>query len=305
MADPLERLTNLLALLLDAREPLTLERIANELEGAYPVELASRRGAFERDKALLRSEGIPIETTVLANGATGYRIRRSDYELADLALTDDERAALQVAVATIRLGTSWGQEALWKLGDASSTPEPAQPVTLGALPNLPLLFDAQVSRSPATFRYRNEERTLDPYGLITRDGRWYVSGHDHARGELRTFRVDRIEGTVSVGSPSSFVVPDDFDAAMVLPDPKVIGEGETVLARVHVDRLRASMVEREVGEAAVLERQGDGAIVVEVPVTNGDAFRSWLVGLLDHAQVMAPVRLRDEVVAWLEEMAAP
>ena len=65
MSDPLERLTNLLALLLHTREPLTLDQIANALAGQYPEEPAARRGAFERDKVVLRSEGIPVEQTVL------------------------------------------------------------------------------------------------------------------------------------------------------------------------------------------------------------------------------------------------
>ncbi|MGE0878117.1 MAG: helix-turn-helix transcriptional regulator [Acidimicrobiia bacterium] len=309
MADPLERLTNLVALLLDAREPLTLEQIANELDGAYPAEHTARRGAFERDKALLRGEGIPIETAVLAGGTTGYRIRRSDYELPDLGLSDDERAALNLAVSAIRLGTSWGQEALWKLGEGrsgdSGDSADVPTTTLASSPLLPALFDAQLSRSPVTFRYRGEERTLDPYGLLTRDGRWYVSGHDHARGELRTFRVDRIESDVRVGDHGSFSVPDGFDAAKHVPDdPKVIGGGDVITATVRVDRLRAGTVERELGESAVRERHDDGSVSFAVAVSNHDAFRSWLVALLDHAEVVAPQELRAEFVAWLRQVVA-
>ena len=97
MADPLERLTNLLALLLETREPLTLERIAHELADQYPDGEAARRGAFERDKTVLRELGITIEQEVLGGdqaGRTAYRIDRRRYELADLALTDDERRQL-------------------------------------------------------------------------------------------------------------------------------------------------------------------------------------------------------------------
>ena len=36
MADRVERLTNLLALLLETRRPLTLHEIASELGGQYP-----------------------------------------------------------------------------------------------------------------------------------------------------------------------------------------------------------------------------------------------------------------------------
>src|SRR6188768_3169951 len=102
--ESLERVTNLLALLLEARAPLTLEQIADALADQYPTSERSRRAAFERDKALLRGEGIPIDTEVLGGeraGQTAYRIDRDRYEL-DLQLADDERRALQVALAAVR-----------------------------------------------------------------------------------------------------------------------------------------------------------------------------------------------------------
>ena len=59
MADRLERLTNLIAVLLDTRRPLTLEEIVDRVPG-YPEERESYRRQFERDKATLREIGVPI-----------------------------------------------------------------------------------------------------------------------------------------------------------------------------------------------------------------------------------------------------
>ena len=103
--DRVERLTNLLALLLETSRPLTLVQIASELAGQYPDKEATRRAAFERDKAALRSIGVPIESTVLTGqqaGVGAYWIDRDRYELSDLELDPDESRALQVAVAAIR-----------------------------------------------------------------------------------------------------------------------------------------------------------------------------------------------------------
>src|SRR6185295_7355800 len=105
MVDQLERTTNLLALLLETRVPLTLDNIVNQLAGQYPTGQTALRGAFERDKGLLRDIGVPIETEVLRGssaGQTGYRVDRDRYELRDLDLTEDERRALQIAVAAAR-----------------------------------------------------------------------------------------------------------------------------------------------------------------------------------------------------------
>jgi proteasome accessory factor B len=302
MSDPLERLTNLVALLLHTREPLTLEQIAHSLSGQYPEEPAARRGAFERDKVVLRSEGIPVEQTVLRGdkaGATGYWIDRAAYEL-DLQLTPEERHALQLAVATVHLGVAWGEEAMWKLGGDGDDDTGALAASLPSLPALPVLFEANSRRAPVTFGYRGETRTLDPYGILARDGFWYVMGRDHRSGEQRTFRVDRMEGEPAIGAPGSFVVPDGFDPERAVPDdPKRLGEGSDE-ALVRIDALRAPALVRELGEASVQETMPDGSVVVRVPCVNLWAFRSWILGLLEHGEVIGPPAVRAEVVGWLE-----
>jgi predicted DNA-binding transcriptional regulator YafY len=307
MTDPLERRVNLLALLLETSEPLSLEQITDELRGQYPAGEAARRGAFERDKSELRQLGVPIEQVVLTGdrgGATGYWVDRDAYELPDLGLTPDERQALQLAVAAVRLGNEPGGLALLKLGvddDGEAVPLVA---ALPSVPELTTLFDANAKRATVQFTYRGRNRVVDPYGLLTRDGFWYVVGREHEADQRKTFRVDRIEGVVAVGQPDAFTVPPGFDpASSVAEDPKQIGEGEPATALVAVGARRAASVVREVGDEAVVERRGDGSVVVRVPCTNLAAFRSWVLGLLDHAEVLAPPEVRADMVDWLAACA--
>jgi predicted DNA-binding transcriptional regulator YafY len=129
-------------------------------------------------------------------------------------------------------------------------------------------------------------------------------GLDLGHHQVRTFRVDRIEGAVKVGTPGAFARPTDFDPRTVFPaDPKLLGDEVEARAEVLVDAPRADAVMRELGQEAVLRRVGD-AVVVSVPCANRDAFRSWLFGLGAHAEILTPVTLRAEVIAWLEAMVA-
>jgi predicted DNA-binding transcriptional regulator YafY len=312
MTDPLERLTNLVALLLETRTPLSLDEITHELRGQYPERDPARRTAFERDKRHLREEGVPLEQTVLVGdraGATGYWIDRSRYSLPDLGLTAEETHALQLAVATVHLGEDWGGDALLKIdaagdgGDATPADRPLL-AALPALPNLPSLFAANGERATVRFTYRGRPRRLDPYGLLARAGFWYVMGFDHDVGDVRTFRVDRIEGGVDAGPGRAFDIPDDFDATARFPaDSKLVGEGEVTTARVRVSALQAPSVVQELGEASVVERTADGEVVVSVPYANRWAFRSWVLGLLDDAEVLEPEDLRVEMRDWLAGIA--
>ena len=304
MADALERITNLVALLLETRAPLTLEQIANELRGQYPAGDAALRGAFERDKAMLREIGVPIDSEVLAGsdaGKTAYRIDRRRYELAELELADDERRALQMAVAAARL--SDGDFGLLKLGadgGASSTIVANVPDD----PALPALREAAAQHAEVGFGYRGRPRRLQPYAVLLRDGTWYVIGHDLEYHTVRTYRVDRIESEVVAGPVGSFVRPADVDIRAVFPaDPKLLGDEPASRAVVRVDAPRARWVVSAMGEAAVRRTLPDGAVEVEVPCANVDAFRSWLFGLGEHAEVVSPPEVRDAVVSWLRDMA--
>jgi predicted DNA-binding transcriptional regulator YafY len=307
MVPPIERVTNLLTLLLERRAPLTLQQILDELEGQYPGAPDTQRSMFERDKSMLRQIGVPIETEVLGGtqaGQTGYLIDRRKYELHDLQLDDDERHALQMAVATIR--SDPGQEALWKLGGAA-VPSATVLAHLPQLDGLPVLRVAIADRATVTFRYRGDERRIDPYGLLLREGYWYVIGFDHVRADRRTFRVDRIEGDIAAGDAGAFDVPLGFDPRAEFPnDPKRLGDDDTgpQIAHVAVFGPLAGVVRGELGDAAVVDERSDGSVVFAVHCANRGAFRSWVLGLGVDAEVLGPPEVRAGLVEWLHDLAA-
>jgi predicted DNA-binding transcriptional regulator YafY len=89
-----------------------------------------------------------------------------------------------------------------------------------------------------------------------------------------------------------------------------LGGEEPVRAVVRIDGPQARWAVQHVGPDHVRAVDGgdgsddpEGAVVVELPVTNRAAFRSFVLSFLDHAEVLEPVALRDELVAWLEAMS--
>ena len=54
--------------------------------------------------------------------------------------------------------------------------------------------------------------------------------------------------------------------------------------------------------ALVIDRQPDGSIVAELTVTNRDAFRGLVLTYLEHAEILEPQELRDDLVAWLRQV---
>src|SRR5919106_3991 len=82
-----ERLVNLIALLLDTRRPLTLDQVA-ELVPGYEASGESLRRMFERDKEELRSLGVPVERAPIDawGSEEGYFIDPEAYGMPDLDL---------------------------------------------------------------------------------------------------------------------------------------------------------------------------------------------------------------------------
>jgi predicted DNA-binding transcriptional regulator YafY len=304
--EPAERVTNLIALLKGTRTALTLEQILNELGDQYPEGAANSRAAFERDKAVLRELGVPVETEVLTGvdaGRTAYRIDPRRYELADLDLTQEEQQALQVAAAAWHVADA--RFGILKLGGEGVSGHSVS-ANLPEVPTLPALRLAAANRAEVTFGYHGRQRRLQPYSLLLRDGFWYVIGFDVGAGEVRTYRPDRIDDDVEAGPDGAFERPAGFDARTAFPaDPRLIGDEPEARAVVRIDAERSVRALDSARPEEVLQRYPDGAVELDVPCANLDAFRSWLFGFGEHAEVLAPPDVREAVVRWLEQMVEP
>ena len=310
MADRVERLTNLLALLLETREPVTLDVIASELGGQYPAGHDARRAAFERAKTVLREIGVEISTETLTGdraGQMGYWVIRREMEIPDLGLDDEELRALQLALAATRPGSESGRDALWNLGAGVDDGPVFVAMSVPTSEALPVLRGALTERRAVGFSYGGVDRVVEPWGLLLRDGFWYLVGHDRSRAERRTFRVDRIvEGRIEV-LEESIEVPEGFDVRTALPeDPMMLGADQHSVrsARIVIDRFRASTAARELGPDRVLAHHDDGSVEVSVPFASLDALVSWVLGFLDHAVVLEPDDFRDEVIRRLRAVAS-
>lgn len=302
----LERLLNLTAALLTTVRPLAASELAERVPG-YPGEKTAFRRAFERDKEVLRDMGIPLEVAPVPGTdppVDGYRIAPDQYALRDPGLVPDEVAALHLATVAVRVDGLAGTEALWKLGGAPGDHAASPVAQLPATPELAPLFRAVAERATAEFGYRGEQRTLDPHRLTFARGRWYVEGHDHDRGERRQFRLDRIDGDIVVGPAGSFERPEGI-RKLQAHAWEIGGEEDAPLtAIVRIDTDQTAWVRRDLGEEAVVATHGDGSVDVRVEVRNRDAFRSWVLGFLEHAEVLGPDALRADLVAWLRARVA-
>jgi proteasome accessory factor B len=303
----LSRLLKLIAVLSETTVPMTARELRDQVGGYDENDEAFRRN-FVRDKDELRDLGIEIEIVERSDldpPVPAYRIPRSSFALRDPGLTPEEAGALQLAVSLVRFDGLAGGDGLWKVGAAAGAPDSSAPLTsdLPASPQLATLFGAVAERRTTTFGYRGRPRVVEPYRLHFGRGRWYLLARERDAEDAKHFRLDRIEDVPRVGSAWGFAAPGP-DAVADVPDPWQLGEGPPRVARVLIDGPQAPSARATLGPDAVVEEHHDGSIVVELAVTHDDGFRSFVLGFLDHAEVLGPPELRADVVAWLEAIAS-
>ena len=187
---------------------------------------------FERDKEELRNLGIEIEVgsfDPLFEDEVGYRIRPEKYQMQTSSLSVNQLSLISLATQMWQgaVLSSKANSALVKLkslgieSDSEGLALTAQSVDVSD-ENLTHIIDAISARRTISFAYTNrdavaEDRALEPYGVGTKNGYWYVAGHDLAKKEVRLFRLDRFSSTVKEqGRASSYEIPNDFSMSDLL-----------------------------------------------------------------------------------------
>ncbi len=303
MRRSLERMINLLAFLLTVGRPVTADVIRFTVAGYDQGSDEAFRRMFERDKDLLRSLGVPIQTRPTDSWEVefGYVVPPSSYQLPDPGLTDDERAALWLAAQMVRLGGHpQGPEAIFKLGGAPfAAGGELMAADLGAeIDSLGELYGAVTERRHIQFTYKGDKRRMAPWGLGHRKGHWYLVGSEN--GEQRTFRVDRMTGLRVADPADAFARPKRFDLrkALQVAAGEGLPSGET--AEVIFDEDVAFWAERQLPAGSQSEPHPSGGVRSLVPVRNRDSFLGWLLGFGASAELIAPADLRRLLVDRVE-----
>jgi proteasome accessory factor B len=315
---PLERLVNLVALLLESRIPLTFEQIKDKLAEAYEHEdPSSAKRMFERDKDVLRDIGVPIEvvSTDVWDAEQGYTIPKDRYYLPEISFTPEEITALAVAARSV--GDATAEDAVRKLlsgaeGGVLASLEGSAPAGTGGAtdPRLAAAAEAVAGLRRVRFAYRNargetSERIVDAYGLAVRGGRWYLVGRDAGRGELRSFRLSRLASDVADEGEGS-EPPEGFRAAdSVEAGPWAPGEPASA-ALVAFSPDVAWLATRGVPGAEAVQTRDDGWVEVRLPWQPGESLVGWILSFGPDAEALRPDELRRDVVRALEDaLAAP
>jgi proteasome accessory factor B len=303
-----ERLLNLVLCLLYTRRPLPKSRIRDIVPqyGDAPSDEAFDR-MFERDKDELRELGIPLVTEDIGSvwdDEVGYRIDQREYALPDIAFEPDELAVLGLASRTWAHASLAGPaaQALRKLKAAgierdSDSLVGIEPRLGTREPAFEPVKNAVVGQRTIEFGYRTagqgevRTRRVQPWGLASWHGRWYLTGFDLDRQDSRVFRLSRIDGPVrEVPRAAAYAVPPDHRAQEMIRT--TVGDQPSRIARLRVRTGRGHSLRRRATETADAEEW----TTLSVPFTDDDALVDEVTGYGADVVVETPSEVREVVV---------
>lgn len=263
---------------------------------------------FERDKDDLRTLGILIDVgsfDPLFNDEAGYRIKAEKYQLDLGEITPTEISLLSLAAEAWQ-GAAFADAAQSAILKLSSIGVPADPIDIPGLSpklsnsskELETITEAIANSDFIIFDYLSsnliaEERAIIPIALSNRSGFWYVSGVDQEIQEVRTFRMDRVQGSINNRKNNN---PFEFPVGFELSDTET-----AVTSRVAVIDVRKGKGHALRSLAISVNDLGEWD-QIKVPIHTLHSLAAEILWHGDDVFVHEPADLRDFIVVQLQAL---
>ncbi len=328
--EKLIRQLSLISYLMAERRPVTALEIRRDVEGYSAMNEDAFARRFYADRAELESLGIQLTVDRPADAAAeqeSYSLRSESFHLPAIEFTDEELAALQTALHLLDGEFAYAeplrlalQQITWGRPSPLRAPEQQRSVALGITASagghelsarLAKVETAIFRQKTITFDYYSMERDelggrrVDPYHLLFQGGEFYLLGHAHERKAIRVFRLSRIRGKVAYATKAEhdFRRPTDFDPRAYANRAEwQLGEQRGVAEILLSERI-AWQIERHFGrygEICSVDGEGSGDRTFLTPYAAPRMLVSWVLGLGEHARLVGPPELAEELAGRLE-----
>ncbi len=320
--EKLIRQLSLISYLMAERRPVTAPEIRRDVEGYSVMNEDAFARRFYADRSELEALGIVLSIEKPTDGLVeqeNYSLPPENFHLPAIEFTDQEHAALHTALHLLGGEFAYAeplrlalQQISWGRPSPFSSPE-HQTVALGITGaagghevshRLAKIETAIFRRKTIAFDYYTMERDdtgsrrVDPYQLLFQGGQFYLVGHSHEREAIRVFRLSRILGKVGYATKAEhdFQRPADFDPrAYANRVPWQFGTAIGT-AEIWLSRRIAWQIERSFGRYGEMRSTGEQDDSVFVTgYANARQLIAWVLGLGEHARILAPAELAQEL----------
>jgi predicted DNA-binding transcriptional regulator YafY len=136
---------------------------------------------------------------------------------------------------------------------------------------------------------KDKPRRIDPLGIAHVGEAWYLVGHDHARDDLRRFRLERMDDLKILDK--RFSRPADFTIERSESE-----QGELIIQVWFDSQVARWVKESRFYYVVAMQDQADG-LLVTMRARHEDEVLHWLLGWGQHVRVIEPASLRERLIA--------
>lgn len=138
--------------------------------------------------------------------------------------------------------------------------------------------------------------TVSPWALIWDDEYYYLVAYDHAHGEIRHYRVDKMLHVALIDAPR------EGKALFGEADPAIYSQrmfgmfgGEEELVTLRCSTQLVDVILDRFGTGVTMHTATGDTFEVTTRVANSPNFRAWVIGFGDRMQVVQPKRVADQI----------
>jgi predicted DNA-binding transcriptional regulator YafY len=320
--EKLIRQLSLISYLMAERRPVTAQEIRRDVEGYSTMNEDAFARRFYADRSELEALRIFLSVEKPVDGLVEqetYSLAPENFHLPAIEFTDRELAGLNTALHLLDGEFAYAeplrlalQQISWGRPSPLTSPE-QHTVALGITGSagghdlsqrLAKIETAIFRRKTIVFEYFTMERgelgsrKVDPYQLLFQGGQFYLVGHAHERKAIRVFRLSRIRGKVGYATKAEhdFQRPGDFDPRSYANRIDWQFGDPVGTAEVWIGPRIAWQIERHFGRYGEVRPadEDDGRIFV-TQYANARQLIAWILGLGEHARVIGPPELAEEL----------
>lgn len=296
----ISRLFEMLYILL-SRERVTAPELAQRFE-------VSVRTIY-RDVQTLSEAGVPVYAERGREGGIrilpGFRLNQS-------LLSGEERESLLASLAAMaqtgaseretlrKLSAFWGTDAPdWvriDLADWSGTQD-----TLVSTIKTAILGRQRLAFGYCASDGKQTDRLVCPIQLWFKGQAWYLRAYCLTRCAVRTFKLTRMRGVHPTpgGFPAEAIAAGQESAKK--NDHR--SEPTRIPIALRVDACMAYRIYDEFADASIAQQE-DGSFLIRAAFPPGEWIVSMILGYAEHAEVLSPAALREEIAQRLKKMCA-
>lgn len=144
-------------------------------------------------------------------------------------------------------------------------------------------------------------RKIDPYDLIFKEGDWYIIGYCHMKGDIRSFKLNRVKNLKI--SKDIYMRPHTFSLKEYLDKNWGIFMGDKIKVVIKFSEKEAAFIKDTTWHIHQhIDQLEGGKILFTIYLNELEDIKKWVLSFGKDAEIIEPIELRKDIKRELEEL---